>query len=134
MAVKKAVVIGSSNKPEELQSGDSLYGIASAYASLTDGATITIACDAQKAEQNAKVTLGGNRSLTWSSLADGMRGTLVVVQDGTGSRTLTVSNPGGFTNKKRGGTLTLTAAAGSYDVVSWVVVDTVIYITVGAFS
>ena len=56
-------------------------------ATLSDGATIT--WDAQ-AQPVAKVTLGGNRTLAAAS--NGVAGqfvSLVVIQDGTGSRTLT---------------------------------------------
>jgi len=38
--------------------------------------------------QSATVTLAGNRTLALSGLLNGMRGTLYVAQDGTGSRTL----------------------------------------------
>jgi len=53
---------------------------------LTDGATI--AWDAGVA-QNAKVTLGGNRTMAApSGLQDGGRYSLRITQDGTGSRTI----------------------------------------------
>jgi len=57
---------------------------------LTDGATIT--WDAQTA-YNARVVLGGNRTLDITNPQAGDYYTITVVQDGTGSRTLTL--PGG---------------------------------------
>lgn len=67
-------------------------------ATLTDAATITWDANTQ---QNAKVTLGGNRTLgAISNAVAGHFYALEVVQDGTGSRTLNLSNaiytfPGG---------------------------------------
>lgn len=54
---------------------------------LTDGATITWHVSAS---YNAKVTLGGNRSLVISGSQDGDYYSLLVVQDDTGSRVLYV--------------------------------------------
>jgi hypothetical protein len=67
-------------------------------ATLTDAATITWNGETQ---QNAKVTLGGNRTLdAMSNPVAGHYYTLVCVQDATGNRTLNLSNalytfPGG---------------------------------------
>ncbi len=61
---------------------------ASAPQNLTDAATIS--WDPANG-LNANVTLGGNRTLSFSSTpASGSYGTLVVTQDGTGGRTLTL--------------------------------------------
>lgn len=133
MAVRRPIV-SILGRFKELPTTDTLPGFNPVAATLTDGATVTIACDASKAHQTHVVTLGGNRTLTWSGVVDGMTGTLAVIQDATGSRTLTTSNPSGFTVKKRGGTLTLTTAAAAHDVISWVAIGTIIYVTVGAFS
>lgn len=84
---------------------------------LTDGATITQTMVATQADQNAKVTLGGNRTLAFSGLAAGMRGNLRVIQDGTGSRTLTLmanSRVNGSTT-----TVTLLTAAAAENILSW---------------
>jgi len=54
------------------------------FSSLTDGATITITCSTTKGHQNHFVTLAGNRTLAFSGLTAGMRGTIIVSQDGTG--------------------------------------------------
>ena len=53
---------------------------------LTDGATITWDVGAS---MRGRVTLGGNRTLSITNPASGMVGTLEVIQDATGSRTLT---------------------------------------------
>jgi hypothetical protein len=92
---------------------------APAYATLTDGATITLTCAATKVVQNATVTLGGNRTLAIASAANGMTGVLIVKQDGTGSRTLTL--PAGSKVIAGGaGAVTLSTAANSIDVLAWV--------------
>ena len=73
---------------------------------LTDGATITWNYNDG---QEAVVTLGGNRNLAFSNLpADRVvYMTLRVLQDGTGSRTLTLPTP----KKTNGGTINPTASA-----------------------
>lgn len=98
---------------------------------LTDGATITQTLVATQADQNAKVTLGGNRTLAFSGLAAGMRGNIRVIQDGTGSRTLALP-----ANSKvisgGGGAVTLTTTAAAVDILSWYSPDgTLIEWTIG---
>lgn len=56
---------------------------------LTDGATITYNLNSG---YNARVVLGGNRTLSITNPQEGSFGTLVVVQDATGGRRLTVPN------------------------------------------
>jgi hypothetical protein len=82
---------------------------------LTDGANI--AWDLSQ-NQVAKVTLGGNRTLSNPTNAvDGAVYILVVKQDGTGSRTLSFSSDYKFS----GGTApTLTTAASKADVITFV--------------
>jgi hypothetical protein len=99
------------------------YGITSPiYAStpqtLTDAATI--AWNPLNG-LNASVTLGGNRTLNFSgSLIAGSYGTLVVTQDVTGGRTLTLPS---VANKVLGSTSTttiaLSTAAGAKDIVNF---------------
>jgi hypothetical protein len=86
---------------------------------LTDGATITPDFDAN---QNFSVTLGGNRTLANPSNIDaGQTGSIFVVQDGTGSRTLSF----GAYWKFAGGTApTLSTAAGSVDRIDYIVYTT----------
>jgi len=83
---------------------------------LTDGATIT--ADLAVAN-NFSVTLGGNRTLANpSNQTAGQAGTIVVTQDGTGSRTMAF----GSNWKFPGGTApTLTTAASSVDVIAYYV-------------
>lgn len=58
-----------------------------AFVALTDGATISWSLSTAP---NAKVTLGGNRTLaTPTGAVEGQTYTLQIIQDGTGSRTLT---------------------------------------------
>lgn len=87
-----------------------------AITALTDGATIT--ADFNVAN-NFSVTLGGNRTLANpSNQTAGQAGTIVVTQDGTGSRTLAY----GSNWKFPGGTApTLTTAASSVDVIAYYV-------------
>ena len=86
-----------------------------AFATLTDGATVTWATGGA-AFPNAKLTLGGNRTLAITGAVAGQSGTLVVTQDGTGSRTLTL--PGG--SLREGGALTLSTAANAVDVLAYI--------------
>lgn len=93
--------------------------LAPAFTALTDGATVTLTCDATKVSQNATVTLGGNRTLAISGAAAGMTGILKVVQDGTGSRTLTL--PAGSKVFSGGsGAVTLTTTASAIDILTWI--------------
>jgi hypothetical protein len=85
----------------------------SPFVALADGATVTWDMNAG---QNATVTLGGNRTLAITNAANGMSGCLIVTQDGTGGRTLTLP----ATSKVIGGgagAITLTAAAGASDII-----------------
>ena len=86
---------------------------------LTDGATITPNFDTN---QNFSVTLAGNRTLANPSNIDaGQTGSIFVVQDGTGSRTLSF----GTYWKFAGGTApTLSTAAGSVDRIDYIVYTT----------
>lgn len=83
---------------------------------LTDGATIT---PDFAVANNFSVTLGGNRTLANpSNLTAGQSGTIVITQDGTGSRTLAY----GSNWKFPGGTApTLTTTASAVDVIAYYV-------------
>ena len=79
----------------------------------TDGATVTFDLNSGLRQV---VTLGGNRTLALSNDADGMGFTIILKQDGTGSRTVTWWS--GI--KWAGGSApTLTTTAGKYDVVTF---------------
>jgi hypothetical protein len=88
-----------------------------AFESLTDGATITwdYTTGAKK-----YVTLGGNRTLDLQNTVDGDTGILKVTQDGTGSRTLSLTGntPAGWA---------LTTAAGSSSVLGFINISGTIY-------
>lgn len=96
------------------------------FATLTDAATVVYATGGAPVS-NAIVTLGGNRTLSITGHINGSCGTLVVIQDGTGSRTLSL--PGG--SVAPGGAFTLSTAAGSIDVLSWVYDGTRFLWTIG---
>lgn len=84
-------------------------------ATLTDGATINWNLDDA---QTAKVTLGGNRTMAApTNLVDGGTYVLRVIQDGTGSRTITWNS----VFKWPGGTApVLSTAASAVDVITFV--------------
>ena len=94
-------------------------GIAPAFATLTDGATVTITCSSNKVSQNATVTLGGNRTLAISGATDGMTGVLFVIQGTGGSHTLTLPS-GSLVVNGGGGEVTLSTAEDSIDVLTWI--------------
>ena len=98
---------------------------------LTDGATITfnIALN-HTLSKDASVTLGGNRTLAMTNLSAGDRGSLIVTQDGTGSRTLTV--PAGSKIAFGYGAslvLYLSTAANARDIVYWYYNGTTLFFT-----
>lgn len=100
--------------------GDSILTIANASAvsqaeqTLTDGATVTLNCNNGL---NAVVTLGGNRTLAITNAVAGNFITLRVVQDGSGSRTLTL--PAGSKVITGGaGVVTLSTTAAAQDIIS----------------
>ena len=103
---------------------------ASAPQNLTDAATISWN---PASGLNASVTLGDNRTLSFSTApASGSYGTLVVTQDATGGRTLTL--PSG-TNKVLGSTSTttisLSAAANAKDILNFYFDGTTYFWNVG---
>lgn len=102
-------------------------GSSPAFDILTDGATITQTCSKYRTVQNAIVTLGGNRTLVISGALSGMRGTILITQDGTGSRTLTLPS-----NAKTAAGFALSTAASSTDRLEWVYDGTFFYVSLGA--
>jgi len=87
-----------------------------AFATLTDGATVTWDMDVS---DNAEVTLGGNRTLAISNPKEGHVGILKVIQDGTGGRTLALPANSLVLNDG-GGAITLSTTAGDVDVLSYI--------------
>ena len=114
----KSIVSGSTvTGLGETTSSDQLEGrYAVAIGTLTDGATITPDFGAN---QNFTVTLGGNRALANpSNMVVGQTGSIFIVQDGTGSRTLSYGSSYDFA----GGTApTLTTAASAVDRIDYIV-------------
>lgn len=102
-------------------------GTAPSYAALADGATVTLACDKHTTFQNHSVTLGGNRTLAITGALSGMRGTVIVEQDATGSRTLTL--PGNSATQTG---FALSTAAYSVDRLDWVYDGSYFYFSVAA--
>jgi hypothetical protein len=97
---------------------------------LTDASTVT--WDYSTMTREAKVTLGGNRTLSITNLPAGkvVYLTLGVIQDGTGSRTLAL--PAGTKVIKGGaGVVTLTATANAVDILSFRWNGVTLYCTYG---
>jgi len=85
-------------------------------ATLTDAATIT---PDMSSNTNFTVTLGGNRTLANpTNFVSGQTGSIFIVQDGTGSRTLSWGSYWDFSN---GTAPTLSTAANAVDRVDYVV-------------
>ena len=111
------------DKIESLGSGDMVLATAQQYTAskgfdattLSDGATINWDTDAN---QVCKVTLGGNRTMAApTNQRDGNTYILRVIQDGTGSRTITWNS----VFKWPGGTApTLSTGAGAIDIITFV--------------
>lgn len=80
---------------------------------------------------NAQVTLGGNRTLgTPSGVVNGDYGTLKIIQDATGGRTLTL--PANFKVVNAGaGAITLTATANAVDILTWTYDGTDFFVSLG---
>lgn len=94
-------------------------GAVAVIGTLADGATIT---PDFAADCNFTVTLGGNRTLANpTNITAGQSGSIFIIQDGTGSRTLSWGNYWDFP----GGTApTLTTTSGAIDRVDYVVRST----------
>lgn len=75
---------------------------------------------------NAKVTLKGNRTLRIDQLIPGDYGTLEVIQDGTGNRTLTLPT-GSKVGSGGAGAVTLTTTASAIDILSFYYNGTTLY-------
>jgi hypothetical protein len=101
----------------ETTASDTIDGVlAPTITTLTDGATIT---PAFSDSCNFTVTLGGNRTLANpTGLVAGQSGSVFIVQDGTGSRTLAY---GSYWDFAAGIAPTLTTAANSVDRIDYIV-------------
>jgi hypothetical protein len=85
-----------------------------AFVDLTDGATVTWATAGAEVS-NARLTLGGSRTLAITGAVNGSSGELRVTQGGAGSFTLSL--PAG--SRTIGGTFSLSTAVGAMDVLAW---------------
>jgi hypothetical protein len=97
---------------------------------LVDAATITWDYSTQTRE--AKIILGGNRSLLLTNLPTNrvIYLTLTVIQDGTGSRTLTLPSGTKVINGSSGA-VSLTATANATDILSFRWTGTTLFCTYG---
>jgi hypothetical protein len=105
-----------------------LSTLTSAVQALTDGATITMDCSLG---YNGYVTLAGNRTLALSNVTAGKDITILITQDGTGSRTITLPAtslvPNGFGT---GTSITLSTGAGKVDMIQGKLINSHYYWTV----
>ena len=93
-------------------------GAAANVTALSDGSTITI--DMATACHHS-VTLGGNRTFAApSNQAIGQSGSIIITQDGTGSRTGSFNTAFKFTG---GSSPTLSTAAGSVDRIDYLIIS-----------
>ena len=89
-----------------------------AITTLTDAATIAVDMDDNN---NFKVTLGGSRTLgNPTNVVPGQTGFIEVIQDGTGSRTLSYGSNYRFVG---GSAPTLTTTASAKDVLAYAVLS-----------
>ena len=97
------------------------------FTALTDGATISWDTGSVPLA-NAKVTLGGNRTLNISNLTDGGAYQVKLTQDGTGSRGLTLGSGCTWKIANGGsGAVMLSAAANSVDILAFTYDGTTCY-------
>lgn len=97
---------------------------------LTDAVTIIWTLGSNQVSQNARLTLGGNRTLAFSGLAEGMNGTLIVKQDATGNRTLALPSGSKVVNSGASGVI-LSTAANAVDILTWIYDGTNVFWTYG---
>ena len=86
----------------------------------------TLACATTKAHQNHYVTLTANRTLAFSGALNGMHGTIIVSQDSTGSRALTLP----ANSAKQAGFALTTGAPYAVDKIDWTYVAGEYYFTI----
>lgn len=105
---------GTANRGTTLPNYSGTLRVAATEQTLTDGTTVSWD---MSLGTTAKVTLGGNRTLSVSNAVAGEEYFLTVIQDGTGSRTLAL--PAGWkVVNNGGGAVVLTTTAGAHDIIS----------------
>ena len=82
---------------------------------LTSSSTITVDCGLAPVHT---VTLATNTQFNIANLGTGQTATIIITQDGTGTRTATFGTDGSTTVKFPGGAPTLSTGAGDIDVVT----------------
>jgi hypothetical protein len=107
------VTIDTNSASNWLADCSGLSGSNFPYTVLTDAATISWPVGGSSS--NAKITLGGNRTLSISGAPNGWHGNLFINQ-GTGNHTLAIP-AGSYVQNAGGGVLTLSTAANAQDLV-----------------
>jgi hypothetical protein len=102
--------------------------VTKAYQTLTYNASVTMNTNIGA---NAKITLTGNCALTLSNLTNGDEGNIIVIQDGTGSREITISPQPKVRGGDGSGTITLTTTANAIDILSYTYDGTSLMVTYG---
>jgi hypothetical protein len=104
VAARLTTFLATANRWSKAQRGD--------VVTLTDAATIAVDLSLGN---NFTVTLGGNRTLgAPTNVVAGQSGMIEVVQDGTGTRTLSITSGNNYLTSG-GVAITLSTAAGSKD-------------------
>lgn len=83
---------------------------------LADASTITWNV---KENYNASVTLGGNRTLSVIGMSNGDYGTIKIIQDNVGSRTITLPSNSIVMGTQGSSTLTLSSTANYIDIATF---------------
>jgi len=118
------VVYDTTNEDLEIYNGTSWMSAAHAnFQTLTYAASVTLNV---LSGYNATLTLTGNAALTISNAKAGDSGSLIVIQDATGGRSITVT---GVVAGGGGGSISLTTTANAIDVLSWLYDGTTYYWT-----
>jgi len=97
------------------------------YQNLTSASTITMNTNTSL---NANVTLTSNTTITLSNLTSGDEGNIIVKQDATGGRTITLS-PTPEVISGGDNTIYLTSTANAVDIISYTYNGTTLYVTYG---
>ena len=121
------LVSGTLNVPEYAGGG----GGATIDPYQDEGNVNSITWDVSGTSTNYEATLTGVTTLTMSNVRNGDYGTLIVTQDGTGSRTLSFAGGTHKVVNGGGGAPTLTTTAGATDILSFTYNGTNFYWTVG---
>ena len=100
------------------------------------GTASTVTWDVSGTSTNYRVTLTGNTTLALTNVRNGDYGTIILTQDGTGARSLTLGTVNGSATTHRvvnggGGTPTLTSNGNAIDILTFTYNGLVMFWTVG---